>query len=769
MPSAIIVFSHLRWDFVCQRPQHLLSRLAAHFPIVFIEEPVFDDSESFFKTWSPVPNVLVCQPHTPVNMPGFHDDQLPYLQKLLRQLVRDYDEHIAWFYTPMALPLLQELHPQLVVYDCMDELAALRNAPRQLAQRESGLLKTADIVFADGQGLYRSRWDRHPNVHCFPGSVDAAHFVPALDRSNSHPAHRDIGGPRLGFHGVIDERFDAELIGKLADAHAQWQIVLAGPVVGIDPASLPQRPNIHYLGQQPYDALPHFLAGWDVCLLPFALNEATRFISPAMVLEYMAAELPIVSTPVADVADLYGDIVTIAADATAFIAACEAALLAPPEQTERNVRNMRKVVAATSWDATVEKMRALLRNTRRRAPEPLPAVEDVIDAEMKVNRLRQQGAVRFARTVIIGAGAAGLSAAYHLGHDAVLLEKESMVGGGCRSVKDNGFTFDHAGHGMVSDDPYVLELVELLLGSNLHWQNREAWAYRNGMYTRYHGTGQSLPPHAGSADDTAPSNVAALRPADQPMTPGARFGYPLRGGFQALMSGFVPHIKGTIELNADVVQVSPRQRTVTLADGRHYQYENLICTMPLPHLVRMAGDEAPDAVKRAAQGLKHVAVRCVNLGVARENLTDKHWICYPEDTIFQRIFVQGNASPECNAPGGFGLSCEIRYSPDQPLPIGGSALIERCVQDCIKVGLLRDDDTIITANEIDMPYAHVVYDAAREKNVGTIRAWLETHGIHLAGRYAEWEDGHVDQAFMAGKRAAETVKWMEPKSAVAAE
>jgi UDP-galactopyranose mutase len=874
MASAIIVFSHLRWDFVYQRPQQLLSRLAANFPVVFVEEPVFHEKETFFKTYSPAPNVLVCQPNTPVNMPGFHDDQLPHLRKLLRQLVRDYDDHIAWFYTPMALPLLQELHPRLVVYDCMDELASFRNAPKQLLQRENGLLKTADIVFTGGQSLYRSKRDRHPNVHCFPSSVEPAHFVQALDRSNSHPAHRDIPGPRLGFYGVIDERLDIDLIGKLADAHPQWQIVLVGPVAKIDLASLPQRPNIHYMGQQPYEALPHFLAGWDVCLLPFALNDSTRFISPTKTLEYMAAELPIVSTPVADVADNYGEIVAIAADAPAFIAACEAALMASPEEQERKVRKMRQMLASTSWGATVERMRKLLNETQRRVAEPESAAEEVRDTAAKVNRLRQHEAVNYARTIIIGAGPTGLSAAYHLGHDAVLLERNSMVGGWCRSIKDNGFTFDHAGHIMFSNDPYVLELYDILLGSNVHWQNREAWIYSKNVHTRYpfQGALYGLPPDvikecimgaiearhgsaarlaAGAASVVAPtaarandccadggvalpaSKVAALekrgpanfeefiyqvwgagiakhfaipynrklwavpltemetswlggrvplpnldeiidgalQPVGKPMGPNARFGYPLRGGFQALVSGFVPHIKGTIELNADVVQLSPRQRIVTLADGRRYQYENLISTMPLPHLVKIIGDEAPDEVRQAASDLKHISVRCVNIGVARENVTDKHWIYYPEDnTIFHRIFVQGNASPECNAPGGFGLTCEITYSPTwKPLPASGQALIDRCVQDCIKVGMLREDDRILAANEVDMPYAYVVYDHARAKNVETIKSWLALHDVILAGRYSEWEYYNSDHAFIAGRKAAEAVKWAEPAAALAVE
>ncbi len=225
------------------------------------------------------------------------------------------------------------------------------------------LLKVADLVFTGGPSLYRAKRERHSNVHCFPSSVDLVHFEQALDRSNAHPAHEDIPGPRLGYYGVIDERIDIELLARLADAHPRWQIVLVGPVVKIDPASLPQRHNIHYLGQQPYKALPHFLAGWNVCLLPFALNESTRFISPTKTLEYMAAELPIVSTPVNDVVDLYGEVVSIAESPQAFIKACEHALLTTPEEHKRNVVKMRELVSATSWNATAEKMHELMQLT----------------------------------------------------------------------------------------------------------------------------------------------------------------------------------------------------------------------------------------------------------------------------------------------------------------------------------------------------------------------------------------------------------------------
>jgi UDP-galactopyranose mutase len=263
--------------------------------------------------------------------------------------------------------------------------------------------------------------------------------------------------------------------------------------------------------------------------------------------------------------------------------------------------------------------------------------------------------------------------------------------------------------------------------------NRKLWAVPlTEMETSWLGGRVPLP-------DLEEMIEGALEPAAKPMGPNARFGYPLRGGFQALMNGFLPHLKGELRLNAEIVRVSPLRRTVSLADGSVYGYRGLISTMPLPELIRAIGDEAPSEIREAAEGLRHVSIRCVNLGVKREKITEKHWIYYPEDTIFHRIFVQGNASPYCNPLGGFGLTLEISYSDYKPLAVEGRPLIERCIADCIKVGLLREDDTVLAANQIDMPYAYVVYDHGRTEKVERIRRWLKRYGIILAGRYSEWE------------------------------
>jgi UDP-galactopyranose mutase len=368
---SIVAFSHLRWNFVYQRPQHLLSRLAAKRPVFFVEEPEFDPSKP--PRWernTPQPNLMVLQPHTPVHAPGFHADQLTALEPLIAELAAELRDRtlLAWLYTPMALPLAEALAPTAIVYDCMDELSLFLGAPPELLSREEALLECADVMFTGGPSLYRAKQARHPNVHCFPSSVDAAHFRLARAAGEGGeiceaPDQVGVPHPRLGFYGVIDERLDLPLLDFIAEARPEWQIVLVGPVVKIGPESLPRRPNIHYFGQRSYEELPGYLAGWDVCLLPFARNDSTRFISPTKTLEYMAAELPIVSTPITDVAEPYGDIVYLGDTPEEFLSACETALSSPTEERNRRATFMRKVLSGTSWDVTVSAMENLVAET----------------------------------------------------------------------------------------------------------------------------------------------------------------------------------------------------------------------------------------------------------------------------------------------------------------------------------------------------------------------------------------------------------------------
>ncbi len=445
---------------------------------------------------SPCEGVVVLRPHLTAGAPGFHDDHIPQLQKLLAEYLGEaaIDDYWLWFYTPMAMPLAAGLSPAGVVYDCMDELSAFRHAPRQLLQRESALLQAADLVFTGGQSLYESKRERHPRVHCFPSSVDAPHFARAPGDHREHEAQAGIGRPRLGYCGVIDERIDLDILAALADAHADWQIVAVGPVVKIDPATLPQRPNIHWLGQRGYDELPALIGGWDVCLMPFALNEATRYISPTKTLEYMAAGRPVVSTPIHDVVGPYAGVVSIAHGSTAFVEACEAVLARGPEEQARQASACEAIVRATSWDRTADEMASLIekegekKRTRQAPPQAHGTSSNNTIAPITLAPAANEQADGMAdayATVILGAGPTGLAAALHAGHGSLLVEQNATVGGWCRSVEDKGFTFDYAGHIMFSNDPYVLDLYKRLLGDNVHWQDREAWIYSKSVYTRY--------------------------------------------------------------------------------------------------------------------------------------------------------------------------------------------------------------------------------------------------------------------------------------------
>ncbi|RZJ21031.1 MAG: glycosyltransferase, partial [Haliea sp.] len=330
--SPLIVFSHLRWDFVYQRPQQLLSRLAAQRPVIFVEEPMPGAARPTLERLQPCKGVEVLRCHVTGASHGFADEHLPAMRALLAQYLaqQGIEAYWLWFYTPMALPLADGLAPAGVVYDCMDELSAFRHAPPELLLREEELFKRADLVFTGGHSLYDAKRQRHPQVSCFPSSVDAAHYARPSAAAGILPANDPLQGhlprPRLGYCGVIDERIDLPLVAAIADAHPEWQVVMVGPVVKIDPASLPQRANIHWLGQQDYADLPPIIHAWDVCLMPFALNESTRFISPTKTLEYLAAGCPVVSTPIHDVVTGYPGIVAIADSAERFVAACAAAL-----------------------------------------------------------------------------------------------------------------------------------------------------------------------------------------------------------------------------------------------------------------------------------------------------------------------------------------------------------------------------------------------------------------------------------------------------------
>jgi len=361
----LIVFSHLRWDFVYQRPQHLLKRSAQDRRVFFVEEPVFDNGTMSLHVSERENNLKVVVPHLPEGLCSEVAKTAVLHDMVLRMLVdHDIHQYVVWYYTPMALDFTRHLSPLAVVYDCMDELSAFRGAPQCLALRERELFKMADLVFTGGQSLYEAKRNQHHSVFAFPSSIDRAHFMQARETVADPADQKDIPHPRLGFFGVVDERFDVQLLEEISRRRPDWNFVIIGPVVKIDPAILPQRENIHYLGGKSYQDLPSYIAGWDVALLLFAQNESTRYISPTKTPEYLAAGKPVVSTPIRDVMFPYGQLglVQIASNADEFIAAAEG-LLESKTPRKQWLKTVDEFLATMSWDETWARMSKLIDDT----------------------------------------------------------------------------------------------------------------------------------------------------------------------------------------------------------------------------------------------------------------------------------------------------------------------------------------------------------------------------------------------------------------------
>jgi UDP-galactopyranose mutase len=352
----LVCLSHLRWGFVYQRPQHLISRFARHKRVFFIEEPVPGDVPRMDLRTCQESGVHVCVPQIPSGLSAetsFTIQKLLLTQFLEENRVRDY---ILWYYTPMALEFSRHLTPAVTVFDCMDELSAFAGAPREMKEREAEMLRRADVVLTGGQSLYDAKKDRHANCYCLPSSVDVQHFAQARTALPEPEDQKNLPRPRIGFFGVIDERMDRELLAAVAKLRPDWSFVMIGPVVKIDPASLPRFENIHYLGGKGYKELPAYLGGWDVAMLPFAHNESTRFISPTKTPEYLAAGVPVVSTSITDVLRPYGEqrLVRIADQPESFVHACEDAMHVDARSSEWRAK-VDAMLAEMSWDLTWNK------------------------------------------------------------------------------------------------------------------------------------------------------------------------------------------------------------------------------------------------------------------------------------------------------------------------------------------------------------------------------------------------------------------------------
>lgn len=366
----LICFSHLRWDFVYQRPQHLLSRCARTRRVFVVEEPMPSaDGSCWLAVSRRECGVWIVVPHLPEGLS--EGAAIALQQQMLDDLFAEaqIQAPILWYYTPMALPFSQHLSAAAVIYDCMDELSAFKGAHPELQAREARLFQRANLVFTGGRSLYEAKQHQHHSVHAFPSSIEVEHFAQARGAIADPADQANIPHPRLGFYGVVDERMDLELLDGVAQARPDWHLVIIGPVVKIDPEVLPRHPNIHYLGGKSYAELPTYLAGWDVALLPFARNESTRFISPTKTPEYLAAGKPVVSTSIRDVVRPYGEekLVHIADTVPDFVEAIAAALKQP--ETEPDWLNrVDTFLAQTSWDRTWQAMDDLIEGVTT-APE----------------------------------------------------------------------------------------------------------------------------------------------------------------------------------------------------------------------------------------------------------------------------------------------------------------------------------------------------------------------------------------------------------------
>ena len=434
---ALLVFSHLRWHFVTQRPQHLLRRASASRPVFFWEEPYLHNPNDpaataprggmlEFLTADDAPHVTVVRPHIRLDA-DVKAEQRQLLDNFLAQ--KQLHTFDAWFYTPMALSFAVHLAPEVTVYDAMDELSAFTGAPAGLLEYERELFRRADVVFTGGHSLFEHKRTQHGNAHAFPSSIEQEHFMQALAPQADTADQAPIPHPRVGFYGVVDERFDTALLREIAQLRPNVHFVVLGPVAKIDEAELPKAANIHFLGSKSYRELPTYLAGWDAAMLPFALNASTRFISPTKTPEYLAAGKRVVSTPIRDVVLDYGNagLVEIADTPQAFAEAIDRALQAKPDAAWAS--QVRRKLGESSWDSTWAAMSSEMERVR---PAKTASLKSSVPAEVFALRLARPVKESY-DYLIVGAGFAGAVLAERLstglGKRVLVVDKRPHIGG----------------------------------------------------------------------------------------------------------------------------------------------------------------------------------------------------------------------------------------------------------------------------------------------------------------------------------------------------
>lgn len=439
----IVCLSHLRWNFVFQRPQHLMTRFAKTRPVMVFEEPLPAEPGAAMGVDVRIcadTGVIVVTPRVPDGLEGACRNAV--LRQLLDEAIsaHGFERPVLWYYTPMMLPIARHVAASAVVYDCMDELANFKFAPPELTTLERELFATADVVFTGGYSLYEAKQDLHDNIHPFPSSVDREHFAQARE-ADADRSER----PRLGFFGVIDERMDLELIDAVAEERPDWDFEIVGPVVKISAEQLPQRANLSYPGQKSYQDLPACLASWDVALMPFAINESTRFISPTKTPEYLSAGRPVVSTPIRDVVRHYGDLtgVQIASTPEEFIAGCDRALAQARGEDRAWLEEVDEALTSLSWDQTHLRMAALIDTAVQRNAQPMAApIKRTVAAPAVFPASRRS----HYDALVVGAGFAGSVMAERLasqGQRVLVVDRRPHIGGNAYDRLDDAGVLIH--------------------------------------------------------------------------------------------------------------------------------------------------------------------------------------------------------------------------------------------------------------------------------------------------------------------------------------
>lgn len=435
----LVCFSHLPWNLVFQRPQHIMTRLADQFDVTYWEEPREDgdckvprlDREALAE------GLTRAVPMLPAGLDAGETDFA--LRGLLHaMLAGEPAPRVFWYYTPMMLGFSAGAGADVVVYDCMDELANFAFAPADIAAREGALMARADIVLCGGKSLYAARAARHRDIHCFPSGVDIAHFARGADGVADPADQAGLPRPRLGFYGVIDERMDLALLAAAAKARPEWSFVMVGPVVKIADTDLPRAANIHWLGSKGYSELPAYAAGWDIALMPFARNAATDFISPTKTPEYIAAGLPVVSTSIRDVVTSYGHLnaVRIADKPEAFVEACEDLLAADEPARAIWQAEARDCLADKSWDGIASRI------TRKLETALVTRQVSAIAGSSKGG-----AAPRHYDVLVVGAGFAGSVMAERIasqsGRSVLVIDKRDHIAGNAYDHRDVGGILVH--------------------------------------------------------------------------------------------------------------------------------------------------------------------------------------------------------------------------------------------------------------------------------------------------------------------------------------